>query len=147
MQMSRAVKYKISYGSSDADFTGKVNSHRGYLEVNVTKGADIPLIRTKLAGDYNLPNVMSAVCIGKAFSVPDEKIKNAIEEYTPSNSRSQIIKKGTNTVLLDAYNANPSSMKAAIENFAKLHYPNKVLMLGAMAELGAESIEEHRLQG
>lgn len=142
-QMSRAVQHKISYGSSNADFTGKVNSHKGYLEVAITKGADIPMIRTKLAGDYNLPNVMSAVCIGKTFRVPDEKIKSAIEEYTPSNSRSQIIKKDSNTILLDAYNANPSSMKVAIENFASMEGKNKTVILGGMKELGNDSAKEH----
>lgn len=76
--------------------------------------------------------------------MPDEKIKSAIENYSPSNSRSQLIEKGTNKIILDAYNANPSSMKAAIENFAKLQADNKILMLGAMAELGNESLEEHR---
>ena len=144
-QMSGAVQHRISYGNRDADFTGNVNSHKGYLEVSITKGAEIPLIRTKLAGDYNLPNVMSAVSIGKTFRVPDEKIKSAIEDYTPSNSRSQIIKKGGNTILLDAYNANPSSMKAAIENFASMEGENKTVILGGMKELGNDSMKEHSM--
>ena len=93
---------------------------------------------------YNLPNILSAVAVGKYFNVPDEKIKSAIENYSPSNSRSQLVERGTNKIILDAYNANPTSMKAAIENFAKLHAENKVLMLGGMMELGEESIQEHR---
>ena len=68
----------------------------------------------------------------------------AIENYSPSNSRSQMVEKDSNHIILDAYNANPSSMKAAVENFARLHAPKKVLMLGGMMELGQESIEEHR---
>jgi UDP-N-acetylmuramoyl-tripeptide--D-alanyl-D-alanine ligase len=95
-------------------------------------------------GDYNLSNVLAAVAVGKYFNVPDDKIKTAIEMYSPSNSRSQLMEKGTNKIILDAYNANPSSMKLAIENFANLAADNKVLLLGAMAELGNESQHEHQ---
>jgi UDP-N-acetylmuramoyl-tripeptide--D-alanyl-D-alanine ligase len=87
--------------------------------------------------------VLAAVSIGNYFKVDPADIKKGIESYTPSNSRSQLIQAGTNTIVLDAYNANPSSMKLAIENF--MHFPasNKVLLLGGMAELGADSIAEH----
>jgi len=95
-------------------------------------------------GDYNLPNVLAAIAVGKYFGVPDEKIKKALEEYTPSNSRSQLLQKGSNSIILDAYNANPSSMKLAIENFAAINAEKKILLLGAMAELGAESLAEHQ---
>ena len=105
---------------------------------------DFKNISTQLVGDYNLPNVLAAVTVGKYFSVPDEKIKSAIENYSPSNSRSQLIEKDSNKIILDAYNANPSSMKAAIENFSKQPGNNKILMLGAMAELGEESLQEHK---
>jgi UDP-N-acetylmuramoyl-tripeptide--D-alanyl-D-alanine ligase len=94
-------------------------------------------------GDYNLPNVLAAVTVGKHFNVIDKKIKESIENYTPSNSRSQLIESGTNKIILDAYNANPSSMKVAIENFSATTADNKVLLLGAMAELGDESLSEH----
>ena len=96
-----------------------------------------------MVGIYNLPNVLAAVATGKYFKVPDDSIKNAVESYRPSNSRSQLLKKGGNTVILDAYNANPSSMKAAIENFAQMQGANKILALGAMAELGETSVQEH----
>jgi UDP-N-acetylmuramoyl-tripeptide--D-alanyl-D-alanine ligase len=76
--------------------------------------------------------------------VPEKKIKSAIENYVPSNSRSQLIEKNSNKIILDAYNANPSSMKLAIENFAKRNSENKILLLGAMAELGKESLSEHQ---
>ena len=111
--------------------------------MNITKGASFNTIKTNLVGDYNLPNILCAVAIGKYFNVPDEKIKSSIENYTPSNSRSQLIEIGTNKIILDAYNANPTSMKAAIENFANIHADNKVLILGGMMELGEESIAEH----
>ena len=100
-------------------------------------------IKTQLVGEYNLPNILAAVTIGKYFTVPDKKIKAAIENYSPSNSRSQMITQGSNKIILDAYNANPDSMKAAIENFAKMQGSHKILMLGAMMELGKESTHEH----
>ena len=112
-----------------------------FLEVGITsKDANNAFIKTQLVGEYNLPNVLAAVTVGKYFNVPEQNIKDAIENYTPSNSRSQLVEKGTNKIILDAYNANPSSMKLAIENFARLHADNKVLMLGGMAELGEESL-------
>ena len=141
--ISRAVKNKISYGSEDADFTGIAGSGDHFLTVEITNGADINSIQTKLAGNYNLSNVLSAVCIGKTFGVADDEIKAALENYTPSNNRSQIIKRGTNTFLLDAYNANPSSMKVAIENFAAMQAEKKVVILGGMMELGKDSTAEH----
>lgn len=91
-----------------------------------------------------MPNVLAAVAIGKHFNVADEKIKAALENYVPSNSRSQLIEKGSNKIILDAYNANPTSMKAAIENFAKMSGDKKILLLGGMAELGNESAAEHK---
>lgn len=96
-----------------------------------------------MVGNYNLPNVLAAVSVGKYFKVEDGKIISAIENYSPSNSRSQLVLKKSNSFILDAYNANPSSMKPAIENFAKSPGENKILVLGAMAELGHESIQEH----
>jgi UDP-N-acetylmuramoyl-tripeptide--D-alanyl-D-alanine ligase len=84
-----------------------------------------------------------AVALGKYFKVPDEKIKAAIENYRPSNSRSQLLAWQGNKVILDAYNANPTSMRAAIENFAKMDGGNKVLLLGGMMEMGEESLAEH----
>jgi UDP-N-acetylmuramoyl-tripeptide--D-alanyl-D-alanine ligase len=142
-EMSKHVQHKITYGSTNASVTGIINADEHFLEVKITAGANIDIIKTQLAGNYNLSNVLSAVCIGKTFGVPDEKIKAAIQNYVPSNSRSQIMQKGSNTILLDAYNANPSSMKAAIENFAKMSGRNKIVILGAMMELGEHSIAEH----
>ena len=142
-KMSAAIKNKITYGSLEAAYVGRAKEGEHLLEVEIVKGADINVIKTQLAGNYNLPNVMAAVCIGKYFGVSDDKIKNALEAYIPTNSRSQIIKQETNTILLDAYNANPSSMKVAIENFALMDGKNKIVILGGMMELGNESIKEH----
>jgi UDP-N-acetylmuramoyl-tripeptide--D-alanyl-D-alanine ligase len=143
-EMSKGIPNLITYGTQNADFTGIVKTSTGLLDVSITAGADIDSIKTNLVGEYNLPNILLAVAIGKYFKVPDEKIKQALQNYVPSNSRSQLIQKGSNKIILDAYNANPTSMKAAIENFAKMDGSDKVLMLGGMMELGPESMQEHQ---
>jgi UDP-N-acetylmuramoyl-tripeptide--D-alanyl-D-alanine ligase len=141
--MSKGIPTIIKYGTETGDVTGQLMQSEPFLSVSITSGASIT-IHTQLVGAYNLPNVLVAVTAGKHFNIADEVIKKAIEGYTPSNSRSQLVEKGDNKFILDAYNANPSSMKAAIENFAAMHASNKVLMLGAMAELGPESLQEHQ---
>lgn len=141
--MSKGISTIIKYGTESGDVTGKLLQSEPFLSVGIT--SDKPFtIQTQLVGAYNLPNVLVAVTVGKHFNVSNELIKKAIEDYAPSNSRSQLIEKGDNKFILDAYNANPSSMKAAIENFAAIQAGHKVLMLGAMAELGPESLQEHR---
>lgn len=101
------------------------------------------VITTNLIGGYNFENIATALCIGKYFGVPAEHANQAIAEYVPSNMRSQIVSKGTNTIILDAYNANPSSMQAAIDNLADMKAPHKVLILGDMFELEGEADAEH----
>ena len=141
-EMSVGVSHIFSYGSKDGDITGEMLSSEPYLETAIT-GKNTFHIQTQLVGSYNFPNVLAAVCVGQYFKIAADKIKWAIENYTPSNSRSQLINKGSNRFIMDAYNANPSSMKLAIENFANLKSEKKVLLLGAMAELGEESMAEH----
>jgi UDP-N-acetylmuramoyl-tripeptide--D-alanyl-D-alanine ligase len=143
-EMSVGIKNIYTYGTRDAEICGQVKNSTGFLSVSITKGAVIDTIQTQLVGEYNLPNVLSAVALGKYFKVADDKIQTALEQYTPSNSRSQLIVKGSNTFILDAYNANPTSMKAAIENFAKMEGEKKILLLGGMMELGKESLAEHQ---
>jgi UDP-N-acetylmuramoyl-tripeptide--D-alanyl-D-alanine ligase len=105
------------------------------------------VVKTNLIGGYNFENIAAALCIGKFFGV-DAKLANAaIAEYVPSNMRSQIVEKGTNKIILDAYNANPSSMQAAIENMAAMRAPKKVLILGDMFELEEEADKEHQQIG
>lgn len=101
-------------------------------------------IQSNLIGAYNAPNIAAAIAIGKYFKVDNAKIKKAIENYIPTNNRSQIIEKNSNKIILDAYNANPSSMKVAIENFMNLEGNSKVMILGDMFELGKESLLEHK---
>ena len=142
-QMSKGISGIIKYGTrKDAQVIGKVLKSDPLLEVEITQGLDDQELKTQLVGEYNLPNVLAAVTVGKFFKVPETKIKSAIESYIPSNSRSQLIYRGSTKIILDAYNANPSSMKLAVENFSKIP-GNKVLILGSMAELGNDSVKEH----
>lgn len=103
------------------------------------------VISTHLIGLYNANNINAALTIGKYFGIENQDIKDALESYIPENNRSQLLSKGTNQVILDAYNANPTSMKVAIENFVQLDSVNKILILGDMFELGQESAQEHKI--
>jgi len=144
-EMSKGISGIIKYGTQDNDHViGKALPNENFLKVQITQGLDNGIISTQLVGEYNLPNVLAAVTVGKFFEVPEDKIRSAIENYIPSNSRSQLIEKDSNRIILDAYNANPSSMKLAIENFANKKTENKILLLGSMAELGKESLQEHQ---
>lgn len=142
-QMSEGIAHLETYGTQAAALTGIVKPGIEFLEVQFTGGTNITSICTQLVGDYNLPNVLVAVKMGQYFGVAEDKIKMALEQYAPSNSRSQLMEKNGHKIILDAYNANPTSMKAAIENFAAMEGNNKILLLGGMMELGVESIAEH----
>lgn len=135
--------HKITYGTSEsADYYGKVISDGFLCKVFLPK---IPTtISTQLTGDYNFSNIMAAVAVGQYFNISIPTIQLAIASYQPSNSRSQILQKGSNIFIMDAYNANPSSMKPAINNFANIDHKNKVLILGDMKELGNQSLTEHQ---
>ena len=100
-------------------------------------------IHSRLVGAYNATNVLAAMAVGEYFGVPRADAVAAIEEYIPANQRSQMMRTARNTLIVDAYNANPSSMKAALDNFAALQAPRKLALLGDMRELGAESQAEH----
>ena len=101
------------------------------------------IVRTNLIGTYNADNVMAALCVGRYFGVTLDEAVTAIESYVPSNNRSQMLKTDRNTIIVDAYNANPTSMAAALDNFSRISVERRVLMLGNMLELGKESLEEH----
>jgi UDP-N-acetylmuramoyl-tripeptide--D-alanyl-D-alanine ligase len=100
-------------------------------------------VQTKLFGRHNFQNIMTAIALGLYFKVPGARIQQALEAYTPSNNRSQLVHQGSNTIVLDAYNANPSSMDAALESLKALPGQHKVAILGDMLELGEESQREH----
>lgn len=135
----------VTYGTAaEATVMGTAVEGESFLQVQMTRGPITNMLRTKLVGSYNLPNVLAAVTVGLHFGVPADKISAAIEAYEPTNSRSQFIQRGNNAIVLDAYNANPSSMRLAVENFARMPGSNKVLILGGMMELGIDTEKEHR---
>jgi UDP-N-acetylmuramoyl-tripeptide--D-alanyl-D-alanine ligase len=145
VQMAQGIQQVIGYGKEQGQIQGDAIDHNGMLSVQIKKGIEIASIQTHLVGNFNLPNVLAALTIGQYFKVPNEKIKSAIENYIPTNSRSQLLTWNNNEVILDAYNANPSSMKLAVENFAKINKENKIVCLGGMRELGADTLMEHQL--
>ena len=132
---------KVTYGTSeDTDVQGKILSANPYLSVE-WNGYHI---NTQLVGDYNFENVMAAICIGTYFKVDDKDIVEALSDYCPTNNRSQVIETGRNRVVMDAYNANPTSMAHAIKNFRNICKDENLLILGDMRELGTESEQEHK---
>ena len=102
------------------------------------------LIESNLFGQYNIDNIAAAICIGKYFNVDNENIKAGIERYIPENNRSQIIKKGSNKIILDAYNANPTSMQLALSSFNDMKEEKKIVFIGDMFELGENSHQMHQ---
>ena len=132
---------RISYGRHcAADAPVAPGACNPYLSVVWKKH----LIQTHLVGSYNFENVAAAIGVGQYFEVDDDKIIDALEAYTPTNSRSQVIESGKNRIIMDAYNANPTSMRAALINFHTICGDQHLLILGDMRELGTASEEEHR---
>ena len=134
----------VTYGSGTADTRGTLVGSDPYMHFYFEVGDNVYNVRTHLLGNYNFDNCMAAVAAGIFFRVEPWDIKEAIEQYEPSNKRSQYKQTDRNTLFLDCYNANPSSMKVALDNFEALPMPNKVAILGSMRELGAESANEHK---
>lgn len=144
MQLTEGMK-RILYGTMAGMYSQGVLKQSPYtLELDWLCENENIGIKTSLVGNYNFENVMAAICIGSFFRVPAVKIKSAIEAYIPSNSRSQAMKTAKNSVILDAYNANPTSMQVAIENFRQINAEYKMVILGDMLELGNESPAEHQ---
>ena len=136
---------QISYGkSTDYFMAGELASTDNYLVVKALFQKGWLYLKSKLIGDYNFENLLAAACVGKYFEVDPLLIQEAIAEYSPSNNRSQLIQKAKNTIIMDAYNANPTSMMAALTNFAGIRNENKCIILGDMLELGTVSAEEHQ---
>lgn len=146
LQMSAGMN-RILYGRNEGVVTGTLSdSDSAYLEFKWQSEeyeTGTHLVRTNLVGSYNLDNALAAISIGLFFGVPAEDIDNAIQGYVPSNNRSQFLATARNTLIIDAYNANPTSMKASLANFDALRLPRKMVILGAMKELGEYSVQEH----
>lgn len=142
VQIEKAQTNKIfsfGNGKNQSNVSVTLIGAHPFVEVNYNNLR----IQSQLIGDYNFNNIAAAITIGNFFKVEDSAIKNAIENYTPTNNRSQIIRKATNKIILDAYNANPTSMRAALLNFEKQN-GHKIAILGDMFELGNEAIIEHQ---
>ena len=141
VRMASRFKSTITYGNENDFFNAKIFTNEFFIQLKTDE--DIA-IQTQLIGEYNLDNINAALCIGKFFEVDSKDAAKAIEEYLPANNRSQLLQKGTNSIVLDCYNANPSSMQKSVESFSKLKASNKILMLGDMFELGDYSASEHQ---
>lgn len=135
----------VRYGQTPGlDVSGNVLSCSPFLHFVWKAGEAVHEVETHLIGAYNLDNALAAVAIGLYFGVEDAQICHALASYVPQNNRSQLVKTGANTLIVDAYNANPTSMMAALENFRQMEAAHKVAILGDMKELGEGSREEHQ---
>lgn len=136
---------QVTYGSSEDAFAcGNVEGLEPYLSINWKQQGKVHTVETHLVGGYNLENILAAVAVGRYFKIPAERISRAIAAYEPVNHRSQRMQTEHNVLLVDAYNANPSSMKLALDNFAGMKQGPKAVILGDMKELGAESATLHQ---
>jgi len=142
--IGKRLKSTIKYPSEGDYYTCSLISSDPFLLVEAEGGDQV---QTQLTGAYNFENVAAALCIGKFFGVDASKANSAVAAYTPSNMRSQVVRKASNIIILDAYNANPSSMAAAIENIAAMKSNNKTLIIGDMFELEEEAEKEHKAIG
>ena len=136
---------KITYGQEEDNFvTGHVLDANPYLTFDWKQQGKIHTVSTHLIGSYNLDNVLAAVAVGRYFKIPAERISRAIASYEPTNNRSQLKNTEKNHLIIDAYNANPTSMQLALENFARIDAPHKAVILGDMRELGPTSDDLHQ---
>ncbi|MFM6935400.1 MAG: glutamate ligase domain-containing protein, partial [Flavobacteriales bacterium] len=137
----------ITYGSHpDALIVGELNQLDPFVHFSWhNHHYHSPILDTHLVGKYNFNNFLAAIAFGNVFSVSTEDINDAISNYIPQNNRSQVTKTANNTIIVDCYNANPSSMKSALESFKEIQTQEKIAILGDMLELGEESEKEHQL--
>ena len=134
----------ITYGELSGNIKGKLEGLTPFVNLRwFTDEYRSPVISTQLVGKYNFTNFLAAVCIGNHFEVSEEQINKALARYTPSNNRSQVTKTERNTLIVDCYNANPSSMQSALESFFEIQAVQKTVILGDMLELGHISEQSH----
>ena len=136
-------KVRTLYYGGNAPITGSSIKADDFLRFELTIKQENIVVETQLVGDYNLSNALAAACIGAQLNLGIKDMQKGLENYVPSNHRSQLIKTSNNRVVLDAYNSNPSSVEAAIKNFSKREDEQKLVVLGDMLELGDESHSEH----
>ena len=137
------ISYKSTFSFGTTETADVVVEYKDNLQTAEVIQND-KVYESALTGSYNSRNIAAAICIGHYFKIPTEEIREAIASYNPQNNRSQIIKQGGITFLMDAYNANPTSMTAALESFHKYPANNKIVILGDMFELGETAAEEHQ---
>ncbi len=142
-RMSRLIPKSFDYSSKNANMENYFQLIKDFPTIEFSFQSIS--ITSQLSGSYNFENIMAAVAIGHYFGVPLESIKKGIETYVPKNKRSQIITQGSTMIFLDAYNANPSSMEKALENFARFNFSKKIAVLGDMFEMGKSAEIEHKL--
>lgn len=143
-KIGKELPKRISYGKAGADLNGEPVQSPPFIHVKVNFPKGVLYLNSKLTGDYNFENILAAACIGNYFGVDPLQIQKSIKQYTPDNNRSQLIQKDGLRIVMDAYNANPTSMKVSIESFAVDSTENTFLILGDMLELGKYSAQEHR---
>jgi len=143
-ELTKNLPACVSYGQSNADITGEAVQSPPYIHAKVHFPKGVLYLNSKLIGNYNLENILAAACIGSFFEVDPLKIQTAIKNYQPENNRSQLIRNGELTIVMDAYNANPTSMAASINSFSHFQPGPNSLILGDMLELGEYAAEEHQ---
>ncbi|MEZ5105398.1 MAG: UDP-N-acetylmuramoyl-tripeptide--D-alanyl-D-alanine ligase [Draconibacterium sp.] len=142
-ELAGKLKNRVSFGSTDADFIGENVQSPPFVHVKAKFTKGILYLNSNLIGNYNAENILAAACIGNYFNVDPLKIQQALKSYQPTNNRSQLIQKNGLKIIMDAYNANPTSMQASIKSFFSNKSENNYLILGDMLELGNYSKEEH----
>ena len=140
VELTKEYSNKFTFGEQNSDSIFSVKSINPKINISI----DNILIESNLFGQYNIDNIAAAICIDKYFNLDNENIKAGIERYIPENNRSQIIKKGSNKIILDAYNANPTSMQLALSSFNDMKEGKKIVFIGDMFELGENSHQMHQ---
>lgn len=143
VELTKEIAQKVCYGTHGADFTGELLQSHPFVNIKANFKKGVLYLNTNLFGDYNFENILSAACIGNYFQVDPLKIQKALKDYQPKNNRSQLIKKGGLKIIMDAYNANPTSMNASLKSFLTDVSSEHYLILGDMLELGDYAREEH----
>lgn len=140
-ELAASFRSPVFYPGENDFYHASLDTADPYVAIKADNGE---VVQTRLIGSYNFENVACALCVGKYFGVDPTDANGAVSEYSPGNMRSQVVKTTNNTVILDAYNANPSSMQAAIENLSLMKADKKALILGDMFELEGEAPKEHQ---
>jgi UDP-N-acetylmuramoyl-tripeptide--D-alanyl-D-alanine ligase len=144
LNMSKRMDNPVFYPDKGSFCPARMLEADPFVKIELASGRELT---SQLAGAFNFDNMATALCVAKYFDVPETKAAEAVAHYLPSNNRSQIVQKGSNTILLDAYNANPSSMEKAVETLSKSGSKNKVAIVGDMFELGEDTKKEHENVG